>query len=745
MLMKLIYFCVLLLLSSLSFSVYAQKTGTLRGFITDSLSGEALPYSNILIEGTSLGASADLRGSFTITGIPAGRTYSIRVTYVGYIAKHLPVFIKADEVTQINVLLSESTIKLQEIEKIGEKYHHPNETDLGLQKLNIRELELLPKGVETDIFRSLQFLPGVQSTGDISARYYVRGGASDQNLVLLNNIPVYNPFHALGLFSIIDPEMINAVEFYKGGFTAEYGGRLSSVLNMITKDGNKNRYSANSTLSFLTGKAAVEGPIPGGSFMITGRKSLFDKVLGKFINYKDAPFSFYDLSGKVNYATSNTKSLTKFALQGFNSHDGLKNNDPEKADYSWDNNLYGFYWFQAWQDVPIYSEVNFSSSSFDGAIDPKLSNAKERRNSIGDITLKADFTNVYESRDEIRVGYKLKSVKTDYSFENLQGTKSALSSQALHFSLYAKYRFLRFESFGADIGTRINLLSLTTQHAPFFEPRVNLTYAVYPWLRLKGAWGIYSQELITLANEKEVISLFEPWTIVPDYLKVPVAIHYVGGIEILLPDGISFSSEVYYKDMKRTAELNPDKASDEDPDLIQASGESYGAEFLLKYSTGLVQFTASYSLSWSYRNINGWVSYPRYDSRDAVNSNLTFNLGSGWETSISWFFNSGLPFTQIVGYYDKLYLNNLFGYGGFYGNYVPYTLLGDPNLGRLPTYHRLDIGLTKKFTIGFTKIEVSGNVLNVYDRKNIFYFERDTGKRVNMLPVLPTASIRIEI
>ncbi len=744
--MKLTYILFFLFSFSTTFSVFAQQTGTLRGFVTDSSSGEVLPYSNILIEGTLMGASADLRGGFTITGIPAEKEYKVRITYVGYITKHMIVFIKAKEVTQINIPLAESTIRLQEIEKIGEKVHHANETDLGLQKLTVRDLELLPKGVETDIFRSLQFLPGVQSTGDVSARYYVRGGASNQNLVLLNGIPIYNPFHALGLFSIIDPEMINAIEFYKGAFAAEYGGRLSSVLNMITKDGNKNRYSGNGTISFLTGKAAIEGPIPGGSFMITGRKSLFDKVLSKFINYKDAPFSFHDLSAKINYATSDSKSLTKFSLQGFNSHDGLKSDDPEKADYSWDNNLYGFYWFQAWQDVPIYSEVNFSVSSFDGAINPKMSNAKERKNSIGDVTLKADFTNVYESRDEIRVGYKLKSVTTDYSFENLQGNKSALSKQALHFSLYGKYRFLRFESFGADIGTRINLLSLTKQHAPFFEPRVNLTYAIFPWLKLKGAWGIYTQELITLTNEKEVISLFEPWSIVPDYLQVPEAVHYVGGIDLTLPDGISFSSEIYYKEMKRTAEINPDKASDHYPDLVQASGNSYGAEFLLKYSKYFIQFTASYSLSWSYRNVNGWVSYPRYDSRHAINSNLTINLGSGWETSVSWFFNSGLPFTQIVGFYDKYYFDDLFdSYNGLYGNYQPFTLLGDPNLGRLPTYHRLDLGITKSFSLSFLKIEVSANILNVYDRKNIFYFERDTGKRVNMLPILPTASIRVEI
>ena len=158
-------------------------------------------------------------------------------------------------------MLSPVNIQLEEIEKIGEKFKRPNETDIGLQKLDIREIESLPKGVETDIFRTLHFLPGVQATGDISARYYVRGSSSDQNLVLYNGVSVYNPFHALGLFSIIDPEMINSLEFYKGGFPAEYGGRMSSVLNLVTKDGNKNKYSGSATMSFLTAKASVEGSV----------------------------------------------------------------------------------------------------------------------------------------------------------------------------------------------------------------------------------------------------------------------------------------------------------------------------------------------------------------------------------------------------------------------------------------------------------------------------------------------------
>jgi hypothetical protein len=728
-----------------SAQIFPQGRGTLRGVVVDAQSGEALPYSNVLIEKTNLGTSADLKGNFTITGVPA-KDYSIRVSFLGYETKHLNVTIKANQVTQITVELSSSKVELQTIEKIGEKYERPNETDLGLQKLTIRQIEMLPKGVETDIFRSLQFLPGVQTTGDVSARYYVRGGGSNQNLVLLNGVSVYNPFHALGLFSIIDPEMINAVEFYKGGFTAENGGRLSSVLNLVTKDGNKNRYAANANLSFLTGKAAVEGPLgSSGSFLLTGRRTLFNNTLKKFLNFKDAPFEFHDISLKANYSSTGTASLTKLSLHGFNSQDRLLNENPEKADYRWTNNIFGATWFQAWEDVPIYSETFLSISNFEGEVSPNLSDVKPKKNIVSDITFRTDFTNIYESRDEIKVGYKLTSFKSEINLENLQGNRTSASDKGLHFSVYGKYRFLRFEDFGADIGTRINFISLAKKSASFLEPRINLTYNIFPGISLKGAWGIYTQELITLVNEDEIISLFEPWLITPDYLNASEAIHYVGGLSIKLFEGLTFDTEVYYKLLKNTAEINDKKADDIDRDFVQGSGKAYGAEFFVQYLQPAVQFTASYSLSWSYKNVDGWLSYPKYDSRHNVTTNLTVLFGSGWEASVSWFFNSGLPFTQIEGFYDKLYFDDLFYSSGLYGYYKPFTVLGDKNLGRLPTYHRLDLNVTKKFTLFFADVAISASVLNTYDRKNIFYFERDTGERVNMLPILPTATIRIEL
>lgn len=736
-----------LFLTTLFFTnnLLGQNIGTLRGTLTDSLSGEALPFANVLIDGTLLGASTDLRGNFIITGIPSEKKYQVRISYLGYKTKTINIFIAQDQITQLRVELSPEIIRLQAIEKIGEKYDKPNETDLGLQQISIREIEHLPQGVETDIFRSLQFLPGVKSTGDVSARYYVRGGNSNQNLVLFNGVSVYNPFHALGLFSIIDPETINAIEFYRGGFTSEYGGRISSVLNLVTKDGNQNRFSVNTTVSFLTVKSTLEGPLPIGSFIISGRKSTFNQTLKKFLNYKDAPFDFHDISFKFNYASTGEQSLTKLSVHGFNSLDNLNNELPNDASYRWTNNIYGAYLFQEWEYVPIYSETNFSYSGFYGEVFPNESLAKPRKNIVNDITLKSDVTYINNSRDEIRVGYSLKSVKTELEFENLKGAGTNISKKALQIALYGKYKFLRWDDLGIDIGSRINVITLSTQRGSLLEPRINMTYRIFPWLALKGAWGLYTQDLITLTNEKEIISLFEPWVITPNYLKPLESIQYVGGIEYDGLENFSFSIEAYYKILHNTAEQNDQKTHSVDPDFIQGSGEAYGSEYLIRYFNSSVRITGSYSLSWTYKNIDEWISYPKYDIRHSLAFNLTYNLGNEWQTSVSWFFNSGLPFTQITGYYDKLYLGNLFNLGSLYGNYTPFTLLGDQNLGRLPTYHRLDLSLSKKVSLSYADITLSLNILNLYNRKNIFYFDRKTGQRVNMLPILPTATLKIEI
>lgn len=720
------------------------QTGTLRGTVEDSTSGEALPYATILVEGTKIGISTDINGNFTLPSIPANKDLEVLVSYVGFYTKVITINLKPGIITQQNILLIPSRLQLQEVEAVGKRISKEKETDLGLQRMTVKELELLPKGVETDIMRSLQLLPGVKSSGDVSARYYVRGGGSDQNLVLFNGVSVYNPFHAMGLFSVIDPEMINVVELYKGGYTAEYGERLSSVLNLVTKNGNRNRYTGSANLSMLTLKGSAEGPLPNGSFIITGRKSLFKDVLKKFTNYKDAPFDFYDISFKANIASKDDKTLTKVSVFGFNSSDKLSQESLTKEDFKWTNNLYGATWFQAWES-PLYSEMTLSYSGFNAEVFPKQSDALGRRNKVEDITLRMDFTYVYDSRDELKVGYYVKSFTSDYYFENLRKIQTTITDKGANISAYGKYRLLRFNTFIADAGVRFNAAPLAENNNARIEPRINTKINISPLISLKFAWGIYSQEMVTVSDDNDIISLFEPWIIVPDYLTAPSAIHYVAGTDINLSDKLALNIETYYKKMHNITDLNYNKVNSDDPDLISASGESYGWELMLQYLDSRLMASIGYSLSWAYKKSNNWLYYPRYDSRHQVSVLLSYNFGNDWNAGATWTFSTGQPFTQIEGFYDKLYFDNLYTMSFIYENYSPFIILADRNLGRLPYYHRLDLSLSKKFRLFFTDVAFSANVINVYDRKNLFYLEKGTGKRVNMLPFLPTASLRVDL
>lgn len=734
---------IILIFISINFS-YAQEYGRLRGFLTDSTSGEVLAFGNVYIKDVNLGTSTNERGIFLISKIPANSKYDVTFSFVGYKSKVLQIFIEPDKITQVYVKLVPLSIELQTVEKVGEKVIEKNSTDIGLERISVKELEFMPKGVETDVMRSLQTLPGVHTTGDISARYYVRGGTGDQNLVLLNGITLYNPFHSLGLFSVIDPEMINSVEFYKGGFTAEYGGRISSVLDVVSKDGNKRRFGVKAGASFLTAKGLVEGPIPNGSFLLSGRRSYSNKILKKFLNDQVVPIDFYDLSFKLNYSNPDLWRDGKFVFFGMMSNDELDYNDPFKGNYKWDNNLFGFEWLQVY-DISLFSRIAVSFSRFDGEVIPNLSSLKPKKNEVRDLDFSIDFNLVSDTKDELGIGLNFKSLNAKLFSVNERGAETDIDDFAGNFSLYAKYRFLRFDNFGVDIGSRINLAGLSDNGDLFLEPRISATYSMFPFLKFKGAWGIHLQEVTTVSDEDEIISIFEPWIIIPEYLNPISAINYTGGFDIDFTDKISLGVEGYFKIIKNLPVINHEKTLSFEPDLISARGESYGWEFNLKYNTEQISITSAYTLSWAYKEIDDYIYFPKYDSRHTLNLSLEYNLGDGWIASTVWNYSSGLPFTELVGYYDKYYLQDPFGQSLHRGNYSSYLILGDKNLGRLPEYHRLDISLSKLFSLYGVNFAIDVSAINVYNRKNIFYYERDTGEQVNMLPFLLTATIRIEI
>ena len=728
---------------SVAESIYSQRTGSIRGFVEDSTTNEVLSYCNIFIEELNIGTSTNDRGYFFIPSLPAYKKYSIKISYIGYDSKIISVNVYENQITSIDIQLSPSVIQLQSVEKIGEKYKL-NTSDISLEKIFSRDLEKIPKNVENDLFRSLQHLPGVSFTGDVSARYYVRGGSSDQNLILLNDAPVYSPFHALGLFSAIDPDVINVAEFYKGGFPLEFNGGISSLLRIISKDGNKQEYHGSASASFLSGKLLFEGPIPDGSFIITGRKSYSTEVLKKFLNNDDVPIDFYDLSFKINYSNSDVMQDAKFTLHGFISGDNLTNSDPLKEDFKWTNKIFGFNYFQWVTDSPIFYEFFVYQSDFTSEVIPKFSSAKSNKNNLTDYTAGGNLTYKFDNRDEFSIGMKFINIKTNLALENSKGALAVIDAEGTNVSIFGKFKLLQFNNFGADLGSRINFTRLAagTPGQISFEPRLNLSYKLIPGIDISASVGIYQQELTTISDENEVISIFSPWIIIPKYLNPERAAHYIAGLKIIPFEILSFSLEGYYKLISNFASLNDKKYFESDPDLIAGKGEAYGMEFSTDLSTNNWTASLGYTLAWAFKELNGVRYHPRHDSRHTLNLNFNYNFGDDWSAGITWNYSSGFPFTQVLGYYNKLYVENL---GARIFNFIPITIFDDRNTARLPDYHRLDFNISKKLQLWNFDVSTDISFVNVYDRKNLFYFDLTTGNRINMLPFLVTATIKIEI
>ncbi|MGE5498093.1 MAG: TonB-dependent receptor [Syntrophothermus sp.] len=723
---------------------FSQSTGTLRGLVTDSVNSEALAYASVAVKEIRSGAFTDSKGYFIMTSLPANRPLTLVISYTGYTTRTIQFMLVPGKLTHLDIKLKPVSILLPVIETIGKRKGEANETNISVQHLTMKQLEVMPKGVETDIFRSLHNIAGVRSTGDVSARYYIRGGASNQNLVQMNGATIYNPFHALGLFSVVDPEMVNSAEFYKGGFPAEYGGRLSSVMNLSTKDGNKNSYSGRASVSLLSTKALAEGPIPYGSFIITGRKSYSDKIYRKFIN-KDMPLDFFDMSFKVNYSNPEFVKDSKLSLYGFASYDNLEYQDLSRADMNWGNQLFGFDWFQI-SDSPLFFDLGISFSSFRGEILPNKSQVLKKVNEVRDVTFKMNFNYVYESKDELACGINILNLNTDLLLGNTGALKNNLSSFGTNYVFFAKYKFLRFENLGIDLGARVNVTGLTSTRGEFpIEPRFSFTWRIIPQIALKGATGIFRQEITTLSDENEVLSLFEPWIITPVYLKAASAKHYILGLETNFTENISLEVEGYYKLSENITMLNEKKIFPADPDLTSGNGKAYGLESALKLEVAPFNFMASYSLGYAYNNVNGWKYYPKYDARHSCNLSADLALEGGWTISAVWTFTTGLPYTRQTGFYDKMQIDDFYNMNGIYNSFYQYLLLDDKNLGRLPAYHRLDVSLGKRFETELANLFLDVSVMNIYDRKNIFYFDRITGKRTNMLPFLPTATLKVEL
>jgi hypothetical protein len=731
---------VLLLLILCVHTVRAQE-GRIFGVIADSVTGQRIPFANVVILETHRGVASNDYGFYMIPGLPPG-SYEIAASAVGYTRATRKVSLGRNQSLELNFRLAPRPIESGEVEVIGSRKSELMERSISTHVLDSKELKLSPVAGQQDVLQSLKLLPGFVSTSDVSSKFFVRGGASDQNLFLLDGIKIYSPFHALGLFSVFDPDMVDNVEVYTGAFPAQFGGRLSSVVSIKTRDGRADRISGEADANFLSVKSGLEGPMfANSSWSVNARKSISSHTFGNIIGEK-VPASFYDATVKLSMKP---EGPGKIDITYITSNDVLNATSPKDPTYAWQNN--GF----ALSGSKLLGEKTFLSahlfmSSYSARRDPTPSgNVTPASTSVKEFGLRTSGT-VYDTPDDnYYFGFDFSFPSLDYSFVNRFNQPLDIQSQQPEVSIWAGYR-AAMGALQLDAGIHTDIGSLFEGRDPLREiqPRISLTYLWFGNWRLKASFGRFTQKTLTVTNEDDVISIFDGWIRVPENIHPEQADHYVVGIGGNVTERTSVNLEAYYKRYNALVVYNRDKFDPNDPDYIEGTGNSYGSEFIVRSRVMSIDLYGTYSLSWARINNAGFEYYPRYDRRHHLNLMSVIHPMKRLDLVLRMEYGSGFPFTQTIGYLDRLTLDNALPGPFELETGTPYQMLGAKNAARLPAYHRLDLGLV--YTLNFYGVDVKAgaDILNVYDQKNIFYIDRTTGQRVNMIPFYFSATLAIK-
>jgi len=747
------------------FSSFAQY-GSIRGFVYDQKTGEPVIGCNVYLEGTTLGSASDVNGFFSITRVPP-KKYTVVASAVSYKKFTKEVTIEADRTINDKIYVEEQVENIDEVVISGERQEMKTQIQTSVVKVTPKQMERIPTiGSEPDLAQYLQVLPGVIFTGDQGGQLYIRGGAPIQNKVLLDGMIVYNPFHSIGLFSVFDTDIIKMADVYTGGFGANYGGRISSIMDITTRDGNKNRLSGKFSTSTFLAKGLLEGPIKKAkssddgsiSFLLTAKHSFLEQSSKIFYSYIDTaglPFNFTDLYGKISM---NAKNGSKVNFFGFNFNDHVLYRDI--TDIGWNTYGVGSNVVLVPGDFPALIKANIAYSSY--GIQMREEGQLPRTSSIDGFNVGLEFVYFF-GKDQLEYGIETLGFNTNFDYFNSVGRKITQQQFTTELAGYLKYK-MTLGKFLIEPSFRLHYYASLSEASP--EPRLGFKYNLSDNFRIKLAAGMYSQNLIAANSDRDVVNLFYGFLSGPENLqkefnnkkitsKLQKSNHAILGFEFDLTNRLNLNVETYIKDNVQLTNINRNKLYDDTgenqdkpeylrKDFIIETGKAYGIDFLLKYDYRRIYFWGTYSLGWVTR-YDGVIKYPpHFDRRHNVNivGSYTFGKDLSWEFSARWNLGSGFPFTQTQGFYEKIPF-----YDGINTDYTRVNgelgiVYGPLNQGRLPYYHRLDVNVKKLIpTGGDTELEITFGITNVYDRNNIFYFDRIRYERVDQLPIMPSLGL----
>ncbi len=717
-----------------------EKKFTVSGHVTDKASGEDLIGTTIYVRELKTGTSANAYGFYSIT-LPQG-SYHLEYSFVGSASREVTIVLDKD--VKMDVQLDDNANELEEVVVTAERRDaNVSKAEMSVSHLSMQTIQRIPVLMgETDVIKAIQLLPGVQATSEGSSGFSVRGGGYDQNLILLDEATVYNASHLMGFFSVFNNDAIKDVKLYKGDIPANFGGRLSSLLDIRSKDGNNQRFSATGGIGTIASRLTLEGPIASdrASFIVSGRRTYADIFMKLSSNedVRESTLYFYDMNAKLNYRINDNNRV--FAAGYF----GRDNFGSKTIGMGYGNQTFTLRWNHT------FSPRLFSNfTAVGGFYDYQLRSTEGQtgfkwKSMMRDYGFKSDFSWFASPRNHLKFGYHL--TYHWFSPEEIRGADNSIvktstepKKYALEHALYVsnettvgeqltlKYglRYIIFQNISN--GAAINYLSdyMVTESKTFrkgefynnqqrLEPRLGVTYRINSVQSVKASYSRTSQ-FIQLASNSAAGSPLDVWFQASQNVKPQLCDQFaVGYFRNFADDMYEASAEVYYKNMQDVVDFKDHAQlllnSDLEQELRFGKGTSYGVELMLRKNRGHLTGWVSYTYSASWRQIDGINGGKRYrspfDKPNNISVVVNYELSRKWMVSANWVYASGTPVTYPTG---RFLVEN---------NYVP--IYSGRNEFRYPAYHRLDLSATWKLSKPGKRLqqELNFSLYNAYGRKN---------------------------
>ncbi len=748
----------------------AQNSFTLSGTLKDAASGEPLIGASVYSPRLKKGVVADLYGKYSIL-IPED-TVQLVFSYVGYLPVRKVFRLTKNQTGNLKLeLFTQEEVVVESGRKAGEKVAM---NQMSLEELTAKEAKLIPAIFgEVDIFKTLQLKPGVQSGGEGFSGLYVRGGGPDQNLVLIDDAPVYNPSHLFGFFSIFNNDVIRSVELYKGGFPANYGGRLSSVVDVKTRDGNSQKNTVTGGIGLISSRLTVEGPMLGdkATYMIGGRRTYFDIFTRQLnranegkVNYNPIPdYYFYDLNGKFTFRPTLKDKVTLSYYYGNDVVTFKRRNF--KVNFDWGNRAGSLRW------VHDYSP---RTSTVTSLIYSKY--AYRIRNSVDNFSF--NLTSGIED-------YGVKTILYHNFTENLKwnsgadftqhkftigratagssdGTFSLNTGQDIHASEMAGFSGLDYTTGDWQLNGGLRASGFLASNRSFFglEPRIAATKKFGKNMSAKFNYTRTFQYLNLITNSGAALPT-DLWYPSNARTLPQIGNQYAAGWTAALFDGaLYFSNEYYYRSMRRQIDIKDGSSfflnNQLDTIFVFGKGWAYGTEFYLEKKKGKTTGWIGYTLSYTWRQFNninfGEKFHPRYDRRHDVSVVVMHQINKRMTLSGTWVYGTGNAISLPEG---RLFFQDLNGTVGVPPAYKVVPDIRSRNAFRIAAYHRLDLGFVYKFFPKWGESDLTFSIYNVYNRLNPFfiYFETMTenqdgsgnilgfqAKQASLFPIIPSVT-----